>query len=240
MKKKVTKIILSCLGLVFAIIAIAMFAAPFMSELGEDVTGFDIMTTETTTTYFGTIVTGGVVAAFVFTLNIALVTLIVAIVALARKKPLRNKGAGVAFAIVGGIFSITTLALDIMTPDIVYADIAVMGFSTPDVGAGAIVSGLMLLIAYALTTASLFVGDPKYVAVAAPVYQQPYQQPYGAPQQPYGAPAQPYAQPAPAPAPAPASSNQKMAQLKELKDLLDAGLITQEEFDAKKKELLGL
>ena len=38
------------------------------------------------------------------------------------------------------------------------------------------------------------------------------------------------------------SSGSKSAadELKELKELLDAGIITQEEFDAKKKELLGL
>ncbi|MBQ4158616.1 MAG: SHOCT domain-containing protein [Clostridia bacterium] len=29
-------------------------------------------------------------------------------------------------------------------------------------------------------------------------------------------------------------------ELKEYKDLLDAGILTQEEFDAKKKQLLGL
>ncbi len=29
-------------------------------------------------------------------------------------------------------------------------------------------------------------------------------------------------------------------ELKELKELLDSGIITQEEFDAKKKQLLGL
>lgn len=34
--------------------------------------------------------------------------------------------------------------------------------------------------------------------------------------------------------------NNSYAQLSELKDLLDSGVITQEEFDAKKKELLGL
>ncbi|MBO5652993.1 MAG: SHOCT domain-containing protein, partial [Clostridia bacterium] len=35
-----------------------------------------------------------------------------------------------------------------------------------------------------------------------------------------------------------ASSNAE--ELKKYKDLLDAGIITQEEFDAKKKQLLGL
>ena len=43
---------------------------------------------------------------------------------------------------------------------------------------------------------------------------------------------------APAPAAAPAAS--AAAQLKEFKELLDMGIITQEEFDAKKKQLLGL
>ena len=31
-----------------------------------------------------------------------------------------------------------------------------------------------------------------------------------------------------------------LSQMKELKELLDLGIITQEEFDAKKKQLLGL
>lgn len=37
-----------------------------------------------------------------------------------------------------------------------------------------------------------------------------------------------------------ASSNSSLSQLKELKELLDMGIITQAEFDAKKKQLLGL
>ena len=39
---------------------------------------------------------------------------------------------------------------------------------------------------------------------------------------------------------APTSQPSAMDDLKKLKDLLDAGIITQEEFDAKKKQLLGL
>ena len=39
---------------------------------------------------------------------------------------------------------------------------------------------------------------------------------------------------------APAPQPSAMDELKKLKDLLDAGIITQEEFDAKKKQLLGL
>lgn len=37
-----------------------------------------------------------------------------------------------------------------------------------------------------------------------------------------------------------AQSGNSVSELKELKDLLDAGVITQEEFDAKKKQVLGL
>ena len=39
---------------------------------------------------------------------------------------------------------------------------------------------------------------------------------------------------------APTSNNDNIGQLKELKELLDQGIINQEEFDAKKKQLLGL
>ena len=38
----------------------------------------------------------------------------------------------------------------------------------------------------------------------------------------------------------PVPQNNSIDDLKKLKDLLDAGIITQEEFDAKKKQLLGL
>ena len=53
------------------------------------------------------------------------------------------------------------------------------------------------------------------------------------------APAAPAAAPAPAPA-APASVSEAADDLLKLKELLDAGILTQEEFDAKKKQLLGL
>lgn len=39
---------------------------------------------------------------------------------------------------------------------------------------------------------------------------------------------------------APAANGSEAEQLKRLKDLLDAGVLTQEEFDAKKKQVLGL
>lgn len=54
----------------------------------------------------------------------------------------------------------------------------------------------------------------------------------------YAAPAAPAA-PAPAPA-APTSVSEAADDLMKLKELLDAGILTQEEFDAKKKQLLGL
>ena len=113
-------------------------------------------------------------------------------------------------------------------------------------------------------------GQPYYPnqGVAAPGYQQPYAQPYGQPQygQPQYAPApQPQygqSQYAPAPQPqygqpqfAPASQPQYGQQedpqpvfgaageadmLKTYKELLDNGTITQEDFDQKKKQILGL
>lgn len=55
---------------------------------------------------------------------------------------------------------------------------------------------------------------------------------------PTAAPAAPAA-PTPAPA-APASVSEAADDLLKLKELLDAGILTQEEFDAKKKQLLGL
>ena len=61
---------------------------------------------------------------------------------------------------------------------------------------------------------------------------------------PTAAPATPVAPAAPvAPAPAPAaptSVSEAADDLMKLKELLDAGILTQEEFDAKKKQLLGL
>jgi len=43
-----------------------------------------------------------------------------------------------------------------------------------------------------------------------------------------------------APQPAPVSSEDNIAQLQQLAALKDQGILTQEEFDAKKKQLLGL
>ena len=69
--------------------------------------------------------------------------------------------------------------------------------------------------------------------------QQPYgqpQQPYGQPQQPYGQPPQPYGQPQQPAAPA---AEDPMEALAKLKKLLDAGLIEQAEYDAKKADILS-
>jgi membrane protease subunit (stomatin/prohibitin family) len=42
-----------------------------------------------------------------------------------------------------------------------------------------------------------------------------------------------------APAPAASSMDQKVEELKKLKELVDAGVLTQEEFDAQKAKILG-
>lgn len=49
-------------------------------------------------------------------------------------------------------------------------------------------------------------------------------------------------QPAPqaAPAPSAASNEDQIAELQQLAQLKDQGILTQEEFDAKKKQILGL
>ena len=55
--------------------------------------------------------------------------------------------------------------------------------------------------------------------------------------------AAPQAAPQPVPQVPPAGAGlppETVEALKQLKDLLDAGILTQEEFDAKKKQLLGL
>ena len=82
--------------------------------------------------------------------------------------------------------------------------------------------------------------------------QQPYgqpQQPYGQPQQPYGQPQQPYdqaqqmqqpQQPAQDMAQQPQQAQDPTAKLIEMKKLLDAGVISQEEFDKVKAQVLGL
>ena len=62
------------------------------------------------------------------------------------------------------------------------------------------------------------------------------QQPQAAPQQPQAAPPPP---PAAAPAPA-AAEPEYAAEIEKLADLKVKGVITNEEFEAKKKQLLGL
>jgi hypothetical protein len=62
--------------------------------------------------------------------------------------------------------------------------------------------------------------------------QQAYQQPY--PQQPY--PQQGYAQPASAPA---NDMSDQIAQLKQLGELRDQGILSDQEFEAQKQKILG-
>jgi len=80
---------------------------------------------------------------------------------------------------------------------------------------------------------------PQYAApspyAAAPQYAQPQYAPPPPPQ--YAPPQPPYAQPAPPPAPAP---DDVYAQLRKLGELKDAGILTEEEFTAKKAKLLGI
>ena len=48
-----------------------------------------------------------------------------------------------------------------------------------------------------------------------------------------------YAQPAPAPAPSAGPDDASIAKLKQLADLKDQGILTQEEFDAQKAKILN-
>lgn len=74
---------------------------------------------------------------------------------------------------------------------------------------------------------------PVPVVVQQPVYARPvYAQPVA--QQPV------YARPVAQPAVTPAPAQDKAAELKKYKELLDSGAITQEEYDAMKKKILGL
>ena len=79
--------------------------------------------------------------------------------------------------------------------------------------------GLVLLMLVIMALGKAFSAKEKQAA-AAPVAAAP-------------------AAPAPAPA-APTSVSEAADDLMKLKELLDAGILTQEEFDAKKKQLLGL
>jgi hypothetical protein len=54
-----------------------------------------------------------------------------------------------------------------------------------------------------------------------------------------GPPAQPAGVPAPAPAPAATPAEDPYGDLMKLKELLDAGALTQEEFDAQKQRILS-
>ena len=60
-----------------------------------------------------------------------------------------------------------------------------------------------------------------------------------APQQPSAAPPQPYAAPAPQAAAQAADMNDRLAQLKQLAELLSAGVLTQAEFDQQKALILN-
>lgn len=72
-------------------------------------------------------------------------------------------------------------------------------------------------------------------AVPAPPPPAPYAAP-AHPQQPYAEPVPPQA---PAVPPQPAGMNERLAQLKELGELLSAGVLTQAEFDQQKARILN-
>ncbi len=82
--------------------------------------------------------------------------------------------------------------------------------------------------------------QPQYPSGPQPQYPSGPQQQYGQPRYPtapqqYAPPAAPAAAPA-----APAESREDaIAQLKDLKGLLDSGVLTQAEFDAQKTKILG-
>ncbi len=79
----------------------------------------------------------------------------------------------------------------------------------------------------------------RWAAQDAAAGQQSYAQPTYAQPQPTYAPAQPvYAVPVEAPADEP-TMDDKIAQLKELAALRDAGVLTPQEFEAQKGKLLG-
>lgn len=65
---------------------------------------------------------------------------------------------------------------------------------------------------------------------------------YGGQQQEYydDEPEPQYQAPPPAPAPAPAQETDYAAELQKLAQLRDAGVLTDEEFEAKKKQVLGI
>ena len=81
-----------------------------------------------------------------------------------------------------------------------------------------------------------YAGQPYYAQQGQPyVAGQPVQQPN------YGAPVPPQ-QPAPQPAPQPSAADsmeEKVKLLTQYKQLLDSGILTQEEFDKLKAETLG-
>ncbi len=72
--------------------------------------------------------------------------------------------------------------------------------------------------------------EPQYQA-PQPQYQAPVEPQYQAPQPQYQAPVEPQTQ---------KLNNDDIERLKQLKDLLDSGILSQEEFDQKKKEILDL
>jgi hypothetical protein len=76
-------------------------------------------------------------------------------------------------------------------------------------------------------------------AYAQPQYAQPQPQ-YAQPQYAQPQYAQPQYAPAPAPAAAAVSTDEKFAQLRQLGELRDQGILTDEEFSAQKAKILAM
>jgi TM2 domain-containing membrane protein YozV len=98
------------------------------------------------------------------------------------------------------------------------------------VGIVGFIEGIMLLC----KNEDDFDEEYNYDYIHANKYQQPQQQFYQQPQQQYTAPQQPTQQPRPK-----NDFSSKTDKLKDLKALLDAGVLTQEEFDTEKKKILN-
>ena len=203
MSKKNIKILMACAGVLLCIVALALFAAPFVEVGYYEITGFDCM--DAYDDEFA-----GIASALAFTCFLIIFTAVVAIKTFMKQGDdvMEKKNAKICAGFFG-LVAFVTFLLQCLT--VVIMD----GGSYVDLGGGAIASGVMVLLGTGASIASLFFSAEGSTASAAPAS---------------GKAAVNHAAP------------QKVdtEQLKALKDLLDSGVLTQEEFDVKKKEILGL
>ncbi len=197
MNKKIVKFVLACCGVVFCVIALALFAAPFV---GDVVTGFDCMENFDDTF-------AGVAATLALTCLLLVVSIVIGIQTLIKKGDAGSKKSAKVCVGVFGTLAFITFILQCLT-------IVIMGYN-PDyveIGAGAVASGVFVLLGTLASTISLF-----FNSEAAAVS---------------GNKASAFAPRA--------AQKVDTQQLRELKELLDMGALTQEEFEAKKKDLLNM